>query len=164
MISAKDIDLLRSIAKAGSDYDAVKRLVNGMQWEINGDEVGVGLTAYIRDASGERYRLIIGCQDPYHPPYFLLTFTVLPEFEEDLPEFNAVFQTAVEMLTRCFGPATVSGTRQFSFRSWPYAYHRWSLPEGEFTLVQDEFDIQDGMDVTLWKHPVGTPLEEIIHE
>ena len=37
-----------------------------------------------------------------------------------------------------------------------------SQPEGEFTLVQDEFDIQDGMDVTLWIHPVGTPLEEIV--
>ena len=62
--------------------------------------------------------------------------------------------------TGCFGAPTASGYRQLSFRMWPYAYQRWSLPEGEFTLVQDEFDIQDGMDVTLWMQPVGTPLEE----
>jgi hypothetical protein len=38
------------------------------------------------------------------------------------------------------------------------------LPSGEFTLVQDEFDIQDGMDVTLWMQPVGTPLKETVHQ
>lgn len=30
-------------------------------------------------------------------------------------------------------------------------------------IVQDEFDIQDGMDVTLWMQPVGTPLEETVN-
>ena len=39
---------------------------------------------------------------------------------------------------------------------------RWSLPEGEFTLVQDEFDIQDRMDITLWIQPVGTPIEKTV--
>lgn len=165
MISAKDIEILRSIGRAGSDYDAIKGLLAETQWEIEEDEVDLGfLRIFIHDASGECYRLIVGYRDPDHPPYFLLTLAVLPEFERHLAEFNKSYRSAAETLTRHFGAPTMSGERQFSFRSWPYAYYRWSLPEGEFTLVQDEFDIQDGMDVTLWKHPVGTPLEEIVHE
>lgn len=163
MISAKDIDMLRSIARAGSDYDAIKRLLAETQWEIEEDEVDLGfLRIFIHDASGECYRLIIGYRDPDRPPYFLLTFSVLPDSEKHLTAFNFAFHSAAETLTRHFGAPTVSGDRQFSFRTWPYAYHRWSLPEGEFTLVQDEFDIQDGMDVTLWMQPVGTPLEETV--
>ena len=36
------------------------------------------------------------------------------------------------------------------------------MPGGEFTLVQDEFDITEGMDVTLWMQPVGTSIEETV--
>ena len=77
--------------------------------------------------------------------------------------FNAAFHSAAQTLTRYFGAPTATGERRLSFRTWPYAYHRWALPEGEFTLVQDEFDIQNGMDVTLWVQPIGTPLEETVN-
>ncbi|EEF60895.1 hypothetical protein [Pedosphaera parvula] len=165
MITANDIGILLSIARAGSDYEAIKRLLAETQWEIEEDEVDLGfLRIFIHDTSGECYRLIIGYRDPDHPPYFLLTFSVVPELEKHVTAFNASFWSAAEMLTRYFGAPTVSGDRHFSFRSWPYAYHRWSLPEGEFTLVQDEFDIQEGMDVTLWMHPVGTSLDEVVRE
>ena len=80
-----------------------------------------------------------------------------------LAAFNAAFDSAAQTLTRYFGVPTASGSLQLSFRTWPYSYRRWSLPEGEFTLVQDEFDIQDGMDVTLWMQPVGTPIEETVN-
>jgi hypothetical protein len=164
VISAKDIDLLRSIAKAGSDYDAIKRLLDQTHWEIEEDDVDLGfLRIFIHDAGGDGYRLIISYCDPNHPPYFLLSFTVLPDVEENLPALNSAFRSAAETLTRFFGPPTLAGERRFSFRTWPYAYHRWTLPDGEFTLVQDEFDVQEGMDVTLWRHPTGTPLEEIVH-
>ena len=153
--------MVRSIARAGGDYDTIKRLLAETQWEIEVDEVDLGfLRVFIPDAKDECYRLIIGYRDPGHPPYCLLTFSLFPDSEEQLAAFNAAFHSAAQTLSRSLGVPTASGERRLSFRAWPYAYQRWSLPEGEFTLVQDEFDIQDGMDVTLWMQPVGTPLEE----
>jgi len=164
MISRKDIDTLRSIVRAGDDYSTIKRLLGETQWQIEQDDVDLGfLRIFIPDAADECYRLIIGYRDPDHPPYSLLTFSLFPDSQEHLATFNVAFHSAAETLTRYFGPPTESGDHQLSFRTWPYAYQRWSLPEAEFTLVQDEFDIQHGMDVTLWAQPVGTPIEKTLH-
>ncbi|SPE58479.1 hypothetical protein SBV1_2740004 [Verrucomicrobia bacterium] len=38
MISAKDIDTLRSIARAGDDYGTIKRLLDMTEWEIDEDD------------------------------------------------------------------------------------------------------------------------------
>jgi hypothetical protein len=163
MISAKDIERIRSIIRAGSDYVAIKRLLAETEWEIEADEVDLGfLRVFIPDPVDECYRLIIGYRDPERPPYCLLTFSLSPDSEEHLAAFNAAFHSAAQTLIRHFGEPAASGQRQLSFRTWPYFYQRWSLPDGEFTLVQDEFDIQDGMDVTLWMQPIGTPLEETV--
>ena len=163
MLSAKDIQTVRSIVRAGSDYVTIKRLLGETSWEIEEDETDLGfLRIFISDAKDGCYRLIIGYRDPDRPPYCLLTLFLCPDSEEHLPAFNAAFDSAAQAHTRCFGLPTAGGEHQLSFRTWPYAYRRWSLPEGEFTLVQDEFDIQDGMDVTLWMQPVGTPIEETV--
>jgi len=79
-----------------------------------------------------------------------------------IPAFNAAFHSVAGALTQCLGAPGAVGDRRLSFRTWSYAYKRWSLPEGEFTLVQDEFDIQEGPDVTLWIQPVGTPIEKTL--
>ncbi len=163
MVSAKDIETIRSIVRAGSDYDAIKRLLGVTQWEIEADEVDLGfLRVFIPDPVDQCYRLIIGYRDPDRPPYCLLTFSLFPDSEDRFAAFNAAFDSAAQTLERYFGAPTASGRHQLSLRTWPYSYRRWSLPEGEFTLVQDEFDIQDGMDVTLWMQPVGTPLEKTV--
>jgi hypothetical protein len=163
MISAKDIATIRSIARAGIDYNTIKGLLCETLWEIEADEVELGfLRVFIPDTDDEYYWLIIGYRDPDRPPYCLLTFFLFPDSEEHLAAFNAAFDSTAQALTLYFGPPTASGEHQLSLRTWPYSYRRWSLPEGEFTLVQDEFDIQDGMDVTLWMQPVGTPIEETV--
>jgi len=129
--------------------------------------LGRGPAAWVDACGGATSRVDdvvpIGYRDPDHPPYSLLTFSLFPDSQEHLATFNVAFHSAAETLTRYFGPPTESGDHQLSFRTWPYAYQRWSLPEAEFTLVQDEFDIQDGMDVTLWAQPVGTPIEKTLH-
>ncbi len=163
MISANDIEILRSIARAGNDYDVIKRLLAGTQWRIEEDQVDLGfLRVFIPDAVDQFYRLIIGYRDPDRPPYSILTFSLFPDSKEHLAAFDSAFKSVAEALTTCLGTPTVTGKHQLNFRTWPYAYQRWSLPEGEFTLVQDEFDIQDGMDVTLWIQPVGTPIEQTL--
>jgi hypothetical protein len=163
MISTEDIDTLRSIARAGDDYGTIKRLLAERQWHIDEDDVDLGfLRVFIPDAADGRYRLILGYRDPDRPPYFLLTFSLFPDSEEHLAAFNSAFRSAAETLTRYLGAPTASGDHRLSFRTWSYAYRRWSLPEAEFTLVQDEFDVQDGIDVTLWAQPVGTPIEQTL--
>jgi hypothetical protein len=164
MISAKGIDTLRSIARASEDYGTIKQLLAEMQWKIDADEVGLGfLRVFIPDTADECYRLIIGYRDPDRPPYLLLTFSLFPDSEEHIAAFNAAFHAVADAIAQHLGAPNASGERRLSFRTWSYAYQRWSLPEGEFTLVQDEFDIQNGMDITLWMQPVGTTIEETLH-
>jgi hypothetical protein len=165
MISAESFETLRSIARAGQDYAEIRRLLATTDWEIEADETNLGfLRVFIPDETDKYYRLIIGYRDPDRPPYSLLSFYLFPDSEENLAEFNAAFHSVAEAIAQYFGTPTVSGERRPSFRTWSYAHYRWSLPEGEFTLVQDEFDIQEGMDVTLWIQPVGTPISETLHE
>lgn len=165
MITDHDLAVLRSITRAGADYDQIKRELARTSWWITDEDLDSG---YLRvavsiDGEDEGYSLIIGYRDPEHPPYCLLTFCVFCEAADQIPAFNTAFHTVADVLKQHLGEPTRSGSRQFSFRTWPYAYHRWTLPEGEFTLVQDEFDIQFGMDITLWMQPVGTPLEKTLH-
>ncbi|PWU20039.1 MAG: hypothetical protein C5B50_04930 [Verrucomicrobia bacterium] len=164
MISAKDINILRSIARAGEDYDTIKRLISETGWEIDEDETTLGfLRIYIPDMVDKYYRLIVGYRDPDRPPYSLLSFYIFPGSEEQIPGFNTAFQQTAKILAGRFGPPALTGDHRLSFRTWSYMYQRWSLPEGEFTLIQDEFDIQEGLDITLWVQPVGTPIEETAH-
>jgi hypothetical protein len=134
-------------------------------WEIAADDTDLGFfRVFIPDETDKYYRLIIGYNDPDRPPYSLLSFYVIPHSEENLAAFNSAFHSVAEAIAQWLGAPTVSGERKPSYRTWSYAHYRWSLPEGEFTLVQDEFDIQDGMDVTLWIQPVGTPLDETLQQ
>jgi hypothetical protein len=164
MISEKDTDILRAIAKAGNNYDLIQRLLSETEWEIQENEADIGhLRILIHDTSGECYPLIISRANPDGSPFSLLTFSVFPDSEADLAAFNMEFHFRAATLARYFGIPSASGSHQLPFRSWPYAYKRWTLPEGEFTLVQDEFDIQFGMDVSLWIQPVGTSIEQTLH-
>lgn len=163
MISAEDFDTLRSIARAGSDYAEIKRLLATTQWEIDEDDTELGFLRVFIPFEKTHYRLIIGYRDPEHPPYSLLTFIIFPYSGEHHRKFDATFHAAAEAIARFLDAPTASGERHVSHRTWSYAYCRWSLPEGEFTLVQDEFDIQEGIDVTLWIHPPGTPLKEVFN-
>jgi hypothetical protein len=165
MISAKDIDVLRAIARASGHYDEIKRQLASVEWRILEDNVALGyLCALVPDSSdNEGYRLMIGCQDPEHPPYCLLSFFLFADSEERIAAFNSAFHSVADTIEQTLGAPTSTGEHRLSFRPWSYAYNRWSLPEGEFTLVQDEFDIQDGLDITLWIQPVGTPINKTLH-
>lgn len=165
MLSAKDIDTLRSIARAHGDYLKIKQVLGTVVWHITEDAPDLG---YMRvdiptDKVGEFYNLIVVCHDDERHPHLLLTFVCFPDSEGYIADFNAKFQAAANAIEQGLGKPNIIGQHQLSFRAWPYTYHRWSLPEGEFTLVQDEFDIQNGMDITLWIQPVGTPLEKTLH-
>jgi hypothetical protein len=43
--------------------------------------------------------------------------------------------------------------------AWRYSFAGWGLTDATLVLVQDELDIQFGMDVTLWVQPAGTSIQ-----
>jgi hypothetical protein len=52
------------------------------------------------------------------------------------------------------GPPSSFGEYTYPHREgWPYSYSWWSLADATIVLVQDEFDIQFGMDISLWVLP-----------
>jgi hypothetical protein len=164
MISASDINVLRLIMRAGENYAEIKRLLGNAVWKVEENEPELG---YLRvgipaGKTGDFFTLIIGYRDSERPPYLILTFVCFPDSPNKLAEFDAAFRAAADAIQRVLGKPALSGERQLSSRNWLFAYQRWSLPEGEFTLLQDEFDIQNGMDVTLWVQPAGTPLDETL--
>lgn len=162
MISGKDIDILRAIPRSGYHYDSIKRLLSETDWRISEDEKDLG---YLRidipaELSGEYYTLVICYRDSEHGQHCLLTFACFPDSESHIGAFDALFLSVAQAVVRHLGEPAVCGEHRFPFRAWPYSYRRWSLPEAEYTLVQDEFDIQSGMDVTLWIQPVGTTIRQ----
>jgi len=65
-----------------------------------------------------------------------------------------------EQLAGFLGAAARSGVYSYPHRAgWPYSFAGWALADATLVLVQDEFDIQFGMDVTLWVLPAGTAIE-----
>ena len=162
MISGDDIQILRSIARVNGDYERIKQKLAPTAWTIEEDEVDLGfMRISIPDATdADGYGLIIGYRDHHHhPTYAFLTFYTFPESEKSIPEFDTAFHRIADVLQEHLGEPNVSGERRVPARSCSYGHHRWSLPEGEFTLVQDEFDIQNGLDITLWIEAPGTPID-----
>ena|SRR5690349_12152385 len=164
MISADDFDTLRSIARAGRDLPVIRELINATDWEIKHDDPRHSyLFVLVPDEIDKSYELIIGRLHPLREPHPFLRFRAFPPSEEYLEAFNATFHSAAEVIAQCVGTPTTGGERKLFFRKWSFAYYRWSLPEGEFTLVQDETSIKHDIEVTLWIQRVGTPLRETLN-
>src|SRR6266404_9042102 len=127
MISAKDIDVLRSIARAAGRYDEIKRQLAAVEWRILEDKVALGyLSALVPDSSNSQgYRLIIGYRDPEHPPYCLLSFFLFADSEERIAAFNSAFHSVADAIKQILGAPTSTGEHRLSFRNWSYSYHRW---------------------------------------
>ena len=95
MISPKDLDTIRSIARTGGDYGAIKQLLAGTTSKIEEDAVDLGfLRVFILDAADECCRLITGYHDPDRPALFIAHVFRVSRFEEHLAAFNAAFQSA----------------------------------------------------------------------
>jgi hypothetical protein len=60
MISDKDIDTLRAIARAGDDYRTIRRVVDATKWETDEDDTELGfLRIFIPDVIDKYYRLML---------------------------------------------------------------------------------------------------------
>ncbi len=82
---------------------------------------------------------------------------------EDCGPFDDAYQRLSAGISAVLGPAGSCGTYEHPHRpGWSYGFCTWRLTEANVFLLQDEHDIQFGMDVSLWFFPaeleVSVPL------
>jgi hypothetical protein len=159
-ISKEHISVFLSLAQAGFAYDRVKELASKAGLELVHDEPELGYARFgIQIFAGEEPRhLVVDLGNDERPPYAFLPLFVFPDQNGKSAEFDGAFQSVAEELVRVIGPSLESGNYGLSHRKWQYSYCWWSLPEAELVLVQDEFDILDGLDVTLWIRSASAPM------
>jgi hypothetical protein len=170
--SRDQFDVLRAIADAGFDYSATKRLCSGAGWEVVEDEPDLGFVQYflwIGPGPDNRRLLNVGTPELDGPPHIYLPLYYFPEeeggdpAEHDRKPFDEAYRRMAESTGVLLGQAERDGTFEYSHRSgWPYSFRAWRVPEAQIFLLQDEHDIQFGMDVSLWlfrpKPDLAVPL------
>jgi hypothetical protein len=153
-------EVLRGIAGAGFDYSATKRLCSGAGWKLVVDEPDVGFVQFylwVAPGFGNQRLLSVGTPELDGPPHLYLRLYCFPEDEGGDPDehertpFDEAYRRLAEGTRLTFGEAQREGTYEYPHRSgWPYNFCVWRVPEAQVVLVQDEHDIQFGMDVSLW--------------
>lgn len=161
--SEKVIAVLRAISHAGFAYAPTKRLCDAAGWDLVDDEPDLGYVRYdMLLAAGQDVRrpLTVQIAESGSPPWASIPLFYFDEYEDAREPFDRAFRSLSEQLAGFLGAASRAGVYRYPHRAeWPYSFVGWSLPEATLVLVQDEFDIQFGMDVTLWVLPAGSVVE-----
>lgn len=158
--SRDQFEVLRGVAGAGFDYAATKRLCLGAGWQLVEDEPDLGFVQYflwLRAGANDRRLLSVGTPELDGPPHLYLPLFYFPEEEGGDPgeherrPFDEAYQQLADGASVILGDAQREGTYEYAHRpGWPYSFRIWRVPEAQVVLVQDEHDIQFGMDVSLW--------------
>lgn len=165
--SLAQFEVLRNIASAGFDYAATKRLCSGAGWQLVEDEPELGFVQYFLrvgpDVDDQRL-LGVGIPEIECGPHLQLPLYYFDE-ESGVPSelerrpFDDSYRRLFDGMVAMLGSALRHGTYEYPHRQgWPYNYGAWRVPEAEVMLLQDEHDIQFGMDVSLWLFPAGTDV------
>lgn len=153
---------IREIAREGFSYRRTKELGQTAGWKLDDDELDLGYVAFeVQIAKDDSRRLSVQVSESGRPPRAFLPLYYIDdeECEANRKPFDQALRSLSEQLESVLGLPSVSGEYGYSHReNWLYSYVGWSLADATFVLAQDEFDIQFGMDVTLWVLPAGTEV------
>jgi hypothetical protein len=162
--SRSQFEVLREVAGSGFNHVATKRLCCGSGWELIEDEPNLGFVRYslsVGPDHQDRRLLSVGTANTEGILYIYLPLFYFPEedaahhSENDRTRFDEAFRRLRESSEVELGRPERTGTYEYPHRSdWAYSYCVWRLPEAQVILLQDEHDIQFGMDVSLWLFPV----------
>jgi hypothetical protein len=160
------VGVLRAISRAGFSYQRTKELCEAAGWKLVDDELDLGYVAFdMRPITGKnvRRRLAVLVSEGGGPPRAFVPLFYFEEYDEQRAPFDQAYRSLTQQLAGVLGPPSSAGEYTYEHREgWPYFYSWWSLTDATFVLVQDEFDIQFGMDVTLWMLPshaaIGVPV------
>ena len=160
--SHEAIAVLRAISQAGFGYQRAKDLCRAARWELVDDELDLGYVGFEMGAApGQDFprRLAVEVMESGRPPGAFVPLFYFEDYDVEREPFDRAFQSLSEQLVVVLGPPSSSGDYTYLHRTgWRYFYTWWSLPDAALVLVQDEFDIQFGMDVTLWVLPADAPI------
>ena len=153
------LSILRAIARCGFSYAPTKALAEAAGWRRVDDDPDQGYVRYdmLMEAETQEWRpLSVMVAEGERPPWAFVTLSYFDEDEARREPFDAMFQIPAESLANTLGEASRSGIYTYPHRpDWEYSYAGWTLADFTLILVQDEFDIQFGMDVSLWILPAG---------
>lgn len=157
--SESAIAVLLAISRAGFAYEPTKMLCDAAGWRMLDDEPELGYVRYdmqLAVDSKECRLLFVANAEGETAPFAFLPLFYFDEFDRERKPLDQAFHTLIEQLSAILGAAEQSGNYRYPHRKeWPYSFAGWSLPDATLMLVQDEFDIQFGMDVSLWVWPAG---------
>jgi hypothetical protein len=105
-------------------------------------------------------RLAVELRETSRQPRAFVALFCLEECDTQREPFDDAYRSLAERIATIVGPPTSVGEYRYPHREdWPYSYSWWSLEDAALVLVQDEFDIQFGMDVTLWVLHAGAVVK-----
>lgn len=156
------VAVLRAISRAGFAYAPTKALCEAAGCRLVDDEPDLGYVRYDLplDAGSDEHRpLSVLIAESNSPPWAFVPLFYFEGYGEGRQPFDQAFCALAEQFAGVLGAAARSGEYSYPHRAgWPYLFAGWCLPDATLILVQDEFDIQFGMDVTLWVQPAGSAV------
>jgi hypothetical protein len=161
--SEREIAVLRSISCAGFTYAPTRVLCEAAGWRQVDDEPDQGYVRYDMplDANPDeqsQLSVLIAGRNKY--PLAFLPLFHFEEYDKGREPFDIAFRGITLHLSGFLGAAARWGDYSYPHRAdWSYQFAGWSLSDATLVLVQDELDIQFGMDLTLWVQPAGTAVE-----
>jgi hypothetical protein len=166
--TSAELQTLRSMARAGFVYDKVKKLCEEAGWTILWDEpdnAWLQCNLFIGGNPDHRRLLSLVLHGGRGDPFALLPLYYFPEDETGEPDrldrrpFDRAHASLTVELIKEFGETYRTGSFRYEHRKeWPYNYSRWQLDDATTVLLQDEHDIQFGMDVSLWVFAAKTDI------
>jgi hypothetical protein len=153
---------LRAIAAVGFDYPETKAIGEAAGWQLDEDEPELGYVWFgmpIPGTSASRPFLNVEVAGVGRRPRVLLPLFYYEDYENGRKVFDQAYESLLVQTADILGKPSRSGSYENRHRPrWSYNYAWWSFGNCTFALVQDEFDIQFGMDVSLWVLPGGVPF------
>ena len=157
------VAVLRAVSRAGFAYAPTKALCDAAGWRLVDDEPELGYVRYdmlLVAGSDELRPLSVLTAESGNTPWAFVPLFYFEEYDEGREPFDRAFHMLAEQLARFLGGMVRSGDYSYRHRAeWSYLFAGWELADATLVLVQDEFDIQFGMDVTLWVQPAATAIQ-----
>jgi hypothetical protein len=171
--SASEVDALRSIVRAGFAHEKTKAICARAGWKVCTDEPELGYTQFYLDFGGrrkDRRLLSVMNSEGEVSPFAFVPLYYFGEDEGDPAElprepFDKAFEKVRAGLEDHLAQPHRTGTYSYKHRGkkWPYNYACWQLDDASLVLLQDEYDIQFGMDLSLWLFPARTKVKFPLH-
>ena len=165
--SSEVIAAMRAIAQADFSYKESKAIGQAAGWTLMDDEPGLGFIAFkvSINAPDEFRRLAVEIQENSDQPEAFLPLFYYEYYESNPDPFDEAFRSLLNQLSGLIGKPSGIGEYGNEHREdWSYMYACWRLDDATLVLVQDEFDIQFGMDITLWAFAPNEPIKFPLHE